>query len=331
MPRPFLTIGIASYNYSRYLAKAFSRIKRQNFKDIEILYCDDGSDDDSVQWIKRIMADEKELTIRLLDGSHEGIIANRNRIIENAAGEYLMICDADDYMMDGCLEKLCRPAKAGADCVIGGFREVSDSGEILKEHVPGANASKWLYTWHHGQIYRTSLVRDNGISFQQIPDDVFYLQRIHDCCDTVAFVREPVYAWCRHGSSASADYGCSPEWHPVNLWRSIAPFIARLRDGQAEAEDVRNLDYYLYKWYYFNVTDLWREHRSQLRKDIAEMREEMKRAYPQYLRYQSVRAAMRAGDSSFARAAVLACWLTEKLHMLPLIVFARRIQIELRK
>ena len=34
---PFLTIGIASYNYARYLPRAFEAIKRQKFQDFEIL------------------------------------------------------------------------------------------------------------------------------------------------------------------------------------------------------------------------------------------------------------------------------------------------------
>lgn len=50
---PFLTIGIASYNYSRYLYSAFEAIKKQAFSDYEILYCDDGSTDDSVEVIKK--------------------------------------------------------------------------------------------------------------------------------------------------------------------------------------------------------------------------------------------------------------------------------------
>ena len=49
---PFITIGIASYNYANYLPEAFEAIRNQKFRDFEILYCDDGSTDESVEVIK---------------------------------------------------------------------------------------------------------------------------------------------------------------------------------------------------------------------------------------------------------------------------------------
>lgn len=332
MSKPFLSIGIASYNYSQYLDKAFEQIKKQNFKDIEILYCDDGSTDDSVEKIKKIISSEPELTIRLLQGEHGGILANRNRIIENASGEYLMLCDADDFMLDGCLDMLCSVAKKeNADCVIGGFVEVSDKGTVLKQHVPNSNSSKWLYTWHHGQIYKLDIVRQNNIKFEQIPDDVFYLQRIHANSNKVSFVQQPVYAWCRHSSSTSIDYEQNPDWHPVHLWEKISVFISELRNNMQADDDKRNLDYYLYKWYYFNVSDLNKENAKRIRQDMKLMRESMDTAKPDYRKIKSLNKAMQAGDTTFARVAVAICWLLEKMHLLILVVLARKFQGWLRK
>lgn len=334
MPQPFLTIGIASYNYLQYLDKALEQIKKQSFQNIEILYCDDGSTDGSVERIKEIMQREKDMTIRLIEGKHEGLLANRNRIIQNAAGKYLMICDADDYMLDNCLEKLCVVAeKSDADCVIGGFCEITDDGKMLKQHIPTSNASKWLYTWHHGQIYRLDIVRNNKICFEQVPDDVFYLQQIHQYSRKVVFVQDCVYAWCRHSDSTSGDYVTNEEWHPVNLWRRIASFISEVRDeeGKNSENDCVNLNYYLYKWYYFNITDLWREDKAQIKEYICSMRREMKRANPGYLRWNSARKIAKAGDTGFARGAVMCCLVLEKIHMIYLVILARKLQYRLRE
>ena len=79
---PFLTIGIASFNYGKYLTKAFEQIKKQNFNDFELLYCDDGSTDDSIDIIETIIRENPEMNIRLIKGENEGLLANRNRIIE---------------------------------------------------------------------------------------------------------------------------------------------------------------------------------------------------------------------------------------------------------
>ena len=76
---PFITIGIASYNYANYLPEAFEAIRNQKFRDFEILYCDDGSTDESVEVIKGFIRDNPDLQIRLVEAENQGIIANKNR------------------------------------------------------------------------------------------------------------------------------------------------------------------------------------------------------------------------------------------------------------
>lgn len=331
MEQPFLTIGIASYNYSKYLDKALEQIKKQSFKNFEILYCDDGSTDESVNKIKQIINQEQDMNIRLVEGSHKGLLENKNRILNHAKGEYLLICDADDYMLDGCLDKLCMAAKASnADCIIGGFQEITDEGKVLKKHVPTKNTSKWLYTWHHAQIYKMNIIRKYGICFEQIPDDVFYLQDIHQHCSNVVFVSECLYSWCRHKESTSNNYSLNKEWNPVQLWAKIAPYIGVLQSG-LEIEDRKQLDYYLYKWYYFNITDLWKEDFKHIRLDVNIMREQMQRVNPEYLNYRNISTIAKAGDSRFARCAVAGCWLLEKMRMIYVVVAARKIQRMMRR
>jgi glycosyltransferase involved in cell wall biosynthesis len=332
MSKPFLTIGIASYNYARYLDKALAQIKRQDFKDIEIIYSDDGSTDDSVDKIKEFIEREKCMNIRLIQGKHEGILANRNRIIDSASGEYLMICDADDYMLDDCLKVLCGEAKrTEADCIIGGFVEISDNGKIYKQHVPTVNASKWLYTWHHGQIYRTNIVKKNQIRFEAIPDDVYYLQKVHQNSNKVCFVRQVVYAWCRHATSTSAVYNQNIDWHPVKLWNDISTFTVELIKHQQKEEDIQNLTYYLYKWYYFNITDLYKEDRKCIRRNIGIMQRKMKDVNPDYRKCSMLKKALQSGDTSFAKVAVSICWTMENMHLLIVVVMIRRLQTMLRR
>lgn len=331
MHNPFLTIGIASYNYSPYLDKALDQIKKQSFKDIEILYCDDGSTDDSVEKIQKFIAQENEISIRLVEGEHGGVLVNKNRIIDNARGRYIMICDADDYMLPDCLERMCQAARENnADCVIGGFCEVTDEGKILKKHIPDTSSSKWLYTWHHGQMYQLDIIRKYHIRFEQIPDDVFYLQNVHKHSQQVVFVQECVYAWCRHGKSTSNNFLQNQEWHPVCLWDKIAGFVSRLRD-ESNGVDAINLDYYLYKWYYFNITDLWKEEPEQIRKCIRVMQNRMLAVNPEYLSCHAVPVIMKSADTAFAKCAVMICWGLEKMHLLYMIVLIRRLQQKLRE
>lgn len=101
---PLIIVVIASYNYARFLPRAFEAIKRQVFKDYEVLYCDDGSTDDSVAVIQSFIRDNPEMDIRLVQGENGGVVANKKRIQQNARGTYVMLCDAADWMADDCWE-----------------------------------------------------------------------------------------------------------------------------------------------------------------------------------------------------------------------------------
>ena len=164
--KPFITIGIASYNYAEYLPKAFEAIRRQRFTDYEILYCDDGSTDDSLPVICGLIADHPEMQIRLVAGENGGIMTNKNRILENARGEYLMICDADDWMDDNCLQVLGETARrTGADRVVSSAKEVDDDGRVVntfpiskvyQAHIPTYAAGYWLFGFASKKYHPTN-------------------------------------------------------------------------------------------------------------------------------------------------------------------------------
>ncbi len=328
---PFLTIGIASYNYSKYLERALDQIKRQKFKDFEVLYCDDGSTDGSLEMIRKLIQENKDMNIRLISGKNIGIIGNKNRILQNARGKYLMICDADDYMLDDCLKALCEAAsKTNADCVIGGFGETDGAGHILKRHIPAESSSKWLYTWHHAQIYKTEIVRKNGIYFDKIPDDVFFLQKIHFYSEKTVFVGQMLYLWERHSDSVSRDTVGHTEWVPDALWKEISDFIVRLKLLVTDNKDQVELTYYLYKWFYFNICDLSIDSRTNLIKKIREMRGQMYTAIPDYRSFGRLKAIFGVKDTLFARCAVSICWLMDVLGILWTAPMARTIQTKFR-
>ncbi len=331
-PTPFLTIGIASYNYARYLPRAFEQIKRQSFQDFEILYCDDGSTDDSQKIISEFISMNPQMRIRLIAGVNKGILENKNRILDEAQGKYLMICDADDYMLNECIGALCSAASLyNADCVIGGFQEVDSNGRILKKHVPSANSCKWLYTWHHAQIYKTELFRKNNIRFEELPDDVFFLQQIHLYCSNTIFISNVLYSWVRHDNSTSKNFTLYTDWIPYKIWAKLSSFTASLAASLSLSSDKQALYYYLYKWFYFNIADLPLCPCSALKENITIMKKQMYLVLPKYRNLSFFYGALKTPDTLFARLAVFLCWILDQIGMLSFIVIVRNFQSKIRK
>ena len=328
---PFLTIGIASYNYARYLEKAFAQIKKQGFQDFELLYCDDGSTDESVAVIEKIISENPGMNIRLIKGENEGLLANKNRIVEHAKGKYLLICDADDYMADDCLEKLCRAAQnVDADCVIGGFGETDDQGSVYKIHVPEENANKWIFIWHHAQIYRMDLVRAHSLKFTKVPDDVCFLQKIHLYANKTVFVPENLYYWVRHADSTSRDFSENADWHPRKLWCNIVDCMLEIGKEVSDERELWQIRYFLYKWFYFNVTDQPIGKTDVLKENIKMLQADMRRICPNYRKWSFVGHALRQQDTLFARIAVFVCWILEGLGCIKLLPIIRNRQQSMR-
>lgn len=91
--RPLVTVGMAVFNGEKYLEAAIRSVLTQDFKDWELLIVDDGSSDSSMDIVKRLK-DPRLRTVR--NDSNEGLVAVRNRILQQARGSFVAWLDQDD-------------------------------------------------------------------------------------------------------------------------------------------------------------------------------------------------------------------------------------------
>jgi glycosyltransferase involved in cell wall biosynthesis len=93
--QPLITIGITCHNAADTIKRAIDSALAQDWPSLEVIMVDDCSTDDSVSAIN--LAIEGEPTARLI--CHErnaGVAAARNKIIENARGQFVAYFDDDD-------------------------------------------------------------------------------------------------------------------------------------------------------------------------------------------------------------------------------------------
>lgn len=249
--QPFLTIGIASYNYSQYLGEAFEAIKRQKFTDYEILYCDDGSTDDSVDVINGFIKQNPDMRIRLVQGKNLGVMGNKNRIIENAWGKYLMLCDADDKMLDDCLSQLCGIAlRTNADQVVGAFQQSDENGKVIQIQEIPENLSRWTWGAHHATLYKMEVILNNNIRFKKncYPDDMYFNMIFHDNSKKTEFVNKVVYDWNMHADSTSATKVGEDKWHGYSMLESSLSYITAIAKKYT-GDEYRQIEYAAIKMY----------------------------------------------------------------------------------
>jgi glycosyltransferase involved in cell wall biosynthesis len=88
-----VSVVIATYNYSQFLAESVASVLAQTWGDIEVIVVDDGSTDETESIMRRWQDDERVSYVRQ---AHRGAAAAYNAGLMKAAGEYLAVQGADD-------------------------------------------------------------------------------------------------------------------------------------------------------------------------------------------------------------------------------------------
>ena len=99
-----VSIIIPVYNNEKYVEKCIRSVMEQTFRNIEIIIIDDGSQDDSVEILNRLAAEDKRIV--LVHQENGGVAIARNRGLELAKGEYVTFIDGDDYVAKNILHFL---------------------------------------------------------------------------------------------------------------------------------------------------------------------------------------------------------------------------------
>ena len=90
--------------------KIYSSIINQSFKDIEIIFIDDVSEDNSFSIIQKLMKKDKRI-IYVKNRKNKGQFYSRNKGILQSRGEYVLIIDPDDLLLNDILIKSYNMAK----------------------------------------------------------------------------------------------------------------------------------------------------------------------------------------------------------------------------
>jgi glycosyltransferase involved in cell wall biosynthesis len=116
---PFITIIIPAYNRSSTIYKAIESVLNQTFNDFELIIVNDGSTDDTIEFIKRNFTDSR---VKIYTQSNLGVSAARNNGIERATGEYITFLDSDDFVEQNWLSDFVELIKLGYKVISCGFK-----------------------------------------------------------------------------------------------------------------------------------------------------------------------------------------------------------------
>ena len=101
---PKISLIITLYNQEDIMIKMYSCILNQSLLNIEIIFIDDNSSDNTSQIIKKLMDFDKRI-IYIRNKSNKGQFYSRNKAVLLSRGKYILILDPDDFLLNNILIK----------------------------------------------------------------------------------------------------------------------------------------------------------------------------------------------------------------------------------
>lgn len=124
-----ISIIVPVYNVASFLDQCIQSIVSQSYQDFECILVDDGSSDGSEKICDKWAL--KDVRIKVLHQTNQGVSVARNRGIEEAQSEYIAFIDSDDWVESTYLEDMVIPmCNQNVDLVVSGLIHRFKDGAI---------------------------------------------------------------------------------------------------------------------------------------------------------------------------------------------------------
>lgn len=189
-----ISIVMPGYNAMPYLVETLNSIAKQVYKDYEIIYLDDNSDDNTDYIIEEF---KSSLPIRYLKNyMHKGAANLRTEGLTQAKGDYIIFLDSDDLLEEEMLDEMVRTLEeSDADIAIieydsfissEGYRRNNASFasnpfivSAKKRNFLWSDIPKYLIHWTNvpwNKMFRRNFLLRIDAKFQNLPcsNDVYF-------------------------------------------------------------------------------------------------------------------------------------------------------------
>lgn len=233
--QPLVSIIIPFYNAEKYLKRCLDSIATQDYKNLEILPINDGSEDNS-QMIANNYA-QQDNRVHPVTLSHGGVSIARNEGLSVASGDYIMFVDADDWIGPGIIGRMMKTLlSTGTDLVTCNIKHMARPEEKPPAYVEGytiCNREEYIRVFfrigsnqyvHYpvAKIYKKELLQNPlyppGI---RVGEDVLGTYRAIRNIQTIARMNEIGYFYFYSPESATASFG-EKDFDLLSVWDMVA-------------------------------------------------------------------------------------------------------------
>lgn len=190
-----VSVIVPVYNGERYLEAALRSVLDQEYRPLELIVVDDGSEDRSAQIATRFPE------VRLIAQPNAGPAAARNRGLEAACGELVSFIDADDLWTPGRLawQLDLLGQRPDLELVGGTIRFFADDGSPPSEPVRSFVFGSCLY---RSQVFTRVGPLDESL---RLSEDVDWFNRAKEAGVALHLDDRVALEYRRHAGNVTAD------------------------------------------------------------------------------------------------------------------------------
>lgn len=124
----FISVIIANYNGKKWLKKCLDSLKKQSYKNFEVIFVDNGSSDGSVGYVREHYPKVKVV----ISKTNLGFAGGNNLGATKAKGEYLLLLNNDTYIEKDFINKLLKAFETNPNLAVAQSKIVlMDNPEII--------------------------------------------------------------------------------------------------------------------------------------------------------------------------------------------------------
>ena len=219
-----VSVIIPVYNAEQYLEQCMESVVQQTLSEIEIICVNDGSTDRSPEILEAYR--NRDSRIRVYTQPNTGVGSARNRGLDQAAGEYIVFLDSDDFFEPDALEKLYgKITEDSADVCVFGMKYMSEEYEEpiqydvfpVKRRIPEKmpfsmedmpeTILNFAFNLIWNKMYRREFLNVHQLRFPDIKrgEDLCFVHLALCLAGRITVLREPLihYRFFRQGSLTS--------------------------------------------------------------------------------------------------------------------------------
>lgn len=155
---PKVSIVIPTYNRFNMLKNAIQSALDQTYGNIEIIICDDGSDDENVEeqdiWIAQTSIQHPKKITYIKSRGNSGFVQNVNRGLSRCSGKYIHLLFDDDYINPRFIDVAVAKLESDVDIAfvqLGAFNDMKESITPYHPRLCGKiHKYSYLYYLHPG-------------------------------------------------------------------------------------------------------------------------------------------------------------------------------------